>query len=100
MARWYNDPGLRRLVKERKAGDLSRREFLARLGGAAAGAATVSFAGAGPVCTPEQKQAQQQPNPIVRAQSRHSVPDFKANFDLAARTSRPAPLAPGSAEVP
>ena len=48
MARWYNDPGLRRLVKERKAGDLSRREFLARLGGTAAGAAAVSFAGAGP----------------------------------------------------
>lgn len=63
-------------------------------------AAVVAFVGAGPVCAQEQKQAQQQPNPIVRAQSRHSVPDFNANFDLAARTSRPAPLAPGSAEVP
>ena len=62
-------------------------------------AAVVAFVGGGPVCAQDQKQAQQ-PSPIVKVQSRHSVPDFKANFDLAARTSRPAPLAPGSAEVP
>jgi hypothetical protein len=29
-----------------------------------------------------------------------SSPDFTANFDLAKRTMRPAPLAPGSAEIP
>jgi hypothetical protein len=34
------------------------------------------------------------------AQIRHSVPDFSANFDRAARTSRSVPLAPGSAEIP
>jgi hypothetical protein len=34
------------------------------------------------------------------AQIRHSVPDFTANFDRAAQTVRPAPLAPGSAEIP
>jgi hypothetical protein len=34
------------------------------------------------------------------AQIRNAVPDFTANFDRAAQTVRPAPLAPGSAEIP
>ena len=63
-------------------------------------AAVMAFVSGGPVFAQEQKQAQQQPSPIVQVQSRHSVPDFKSNFDLAARTARPAPLAPGSAEIP
>jgi hypothetical protein len=61
-------------------------------------AAVVAFVSGGPVCGQEQKQAQQS-SPIVQVQSRHSA-DFKSNFDLAVRTARPAPLAPGSAEVP
>jgi hypothetical protein len=36
----------------------------------------------------------------LTAQLRDAVPDFKANFDLAGQTVRPAPLAPGSAEIP
>jgi hypothetical protein len=34
------------------------------------------------------------------AQIRNAVPDFTANFDRAAQTVRPTPLAPGSAEIP
>jgi hypothetical protein len=34
------------------------------------------------------------------SEDHNSVPTFNANFDLAARAYRPAPLAPGSAEVP
>jgi hypothetical protein len=44
MKRWENEPDLRRLVTERAEGALSRRAFLARLGGTAAGAALVGSA--------------------------------------------------------
>ena len=44
MKRWESVPGLQRLVKERAEGALSRRAFLARLGGGAAGAALVGSA--------------------------------------------------------
>ena len=89
MARWYSDPGLRRLVKERKAGDLSRREFLARLGGAAAGAAAVSFAGAGPARAQKKIVVttwDTEPNPSTRAAMKAIVEDFhKLHKDIEVR---------------
>src|SRR6266446_3107053 len=45
MKRWESDPGLRRLVREKREGVLDRRAFLARLGGATAGAAAASLIG-------------------------------------------------------
>ena len=45
MKRWDSDPGLRQLVAEHREGILGRREFLARLGAAAAGAAAASLVG-------------------------------------------------------
>jgi len=48
---------------------------------------------------PAQPQLQSQ-KPAQQVQISHSVSDFTANFDRAARTMRPSPLAPGSAEVP
>src|SRR6266849_7347112 len=89
MARWYNDPGLRRLVKERNAGDLSRREFLARLGGTAAGAAAVSFAGAGPARAQKKIVVttwDTEPNPSTRAAMKAIVEDFhKLHKDIEVR---------------
>jgi multiple sugar transport system substrate-binding protein len=89
MARWYSDPGLRRLVKERKAGDLSRREFLARLGGTAAGAAAVSFAGAGPARAQKKIVVttwDTEPNPSTRAAMKAIVDDFhKLHKDIEVR---------------
>lgn len=48
------------------------------------------------------KQAQLQPaaKPVPQLQDSQATADFRANFDLAARTLRPSPLAPGSAEIP
>src|SRR5258705_1253647 len=43
MKRWESDPDLRRLVTEKREGGLDRRAFLARLGGATAGAAAASL---------------------------------------------------------
>jgi multiple sugar transport system substrate-binding protein len=89
MARWYSDPGLRRLVKERNAGDLSRREFLARLGGTAAGAAAVSFAGAGPARAQKKIVVttwDTEPNPSTRAAMKAIVEDFhKLHKDIEVR---------------
>jgi hypothetical protein len=45
MTQWENDPRLRRLVVERAEGALSRRAFLAGLGGSAAGAAAATLVG-------------------------------------------------------
>lgn len=64
----------------------------------------VTFGLAGPAsaqepATPAQPQLQSQ-KPAQQVQIGRSVSDFTANFDRAARTMRPSPLAPGSAEVP
>ena len=89
MARWYSDPGLRRLVRERNAGDLSRREFLARLGGTAVGAAAVSFAGAGPARAQKKIVVttwDTEPNPSTRAAMKAIVEDFqKLHKDIEVR---------------
>ena len=89
MARWHSDPGLRRLVRERNAGDVSRREFLARLGGAAAGAAAVSFAGAGPARAQKKVVVTMwdtEPNPSTRAAMKAIVEDFqKLHKDIEVR---------------
>src|SRR2546421_13083439 len=55
MKRWESDPGLRRLVREKKEGVLGRRAFLARLGGAAGGAAGPSPGGGGAPAPGRQK---------------------------------------------
>ena len=49
------------------------------------------------------KQTQDQrhsPKRVLETRSGDPTPLFAANFDLASRTKRPPPLAPGSAEVP
>lgn len=45
MEKWQRDPWLRQLVAERREQGVGRREFLARLGGAAAGIAGASVVG-------------------------------------------------------
>ncbi|MCC6947692.1 MAG: hypothetical protein IT539_07990 [Bradyrhizobiaceae bacterium] len=66
-------------------------------------AVVAAFGLVGPVNAQEPaRQAQLQPaaKPMPQVQSGPTTIDFRANFDLAARTLRPSPLAPGSAEVP
>ena len=66
--------------------------------------AVVAFGLVGPVNAQEPaKQTQDQRHPqkrVLQIQSGDPAPIFAANFDRASRTLRPAPLAPGSAEVP
>src|SRR5207244_12335270 len=70
MKRWESDPGLRRLVREKKEGVLGRRAFLARLGGATAGAAAASPSrGAAPARAQKQvgvTMSATEPNPATR----------------------------------
>src|SRR2546425_8215587 len=71
MKRWASDPGLRRLVSEKREGGLGRRAFLARLGGATAGAAAASLiGGAAPAPAPKKNVGTRwgtQPQPATRA---------------------------------
>ena len=66
--------------------------------------AVVAFGLVGPANAQESaKQTQDQrlsQKPVQQVQRDESAPLFAANFDRAARTLRPPPLAPGSAEVP
>jgi hypothetical protein len=64
---------------------------------AIASAAVLAFALTVPAFAQEAAKRQQT---VVQAQRSDALPAFAANFDRAARTERPAPLAPGSAEVP
>ena len=80
MARWQSDPELQRLVRERSAGHLSRRQFLARLGGTAVGAAAVSTMGAPPAWAQKKivvTMWDTEPNPATRAAVKAIVEDFQ-----------------------
>jgi multiple sugar transport system substrate-binding protein len=87
MRTWRDDPTLRRLVAERKDGSLSRRAFLAHLGGAAAGAAALGRP------TPARGQAKvtvtmwdTEPNPATRAAVKAIIEDFnKLHKDIEIR---------------
>src|SRR5262245_17684470 len=87
MARWDSDVDLRRLVRERREGGLSRRAFLARLG------ATTAAAAAAPVLGPARPAGAQkkitvtmwdtEPNPATRAAVKAIVEDFhKVHKDI------------------
>lgn len=88
MRRWQTDPDLRRLVAERREGALSRRTFLARLGGTAAGAA-VFAAGAGPARAQKKVTVTMwdtEPNPATRAAVKGIVEEFqKQHKDIEVR---------------
>ena len=85
--RWQSDPGLRRLVAERREGDLSRRAFLGVLGGTTAGAAL------GATVRPARAQKKvvvtmwdTEPNPATRAAVKAIVDDFhKLHKDIEIR---------------
>jgi multiple sugar transport system substrate-binding protein len=87
MRTWHEVPGLKRLVAERREGGLGRRAFLARLGGAAAGAAGLGRA------APARAQRKvvvtmwdTEPNPATRAAVKAIVEDFqKAHKDIEIR---------------
>src|SRR5947199_10790700 len=80
MKRWESDPGLRRLVREKKEGVLGRRAFLARLGGATAGAAAASLIGGAAPAWAQKKVVvtlwDTEPNPGTRAAVKAIVEDF------------------------
>ena len=80
MKRWESDPGLRRLVREKKEGVLGRRAFLARLGGATAGAAAASLIGGAAPARAQKKVVvtmwDTEPNPATRAAVKAIVEDF------------------------
>src|SRR5947208_15250446 len=79
MKRWESDPGLRRLVREKKEGVLGRRAFLARLGGATAGAAAASLIGGAAPARAQKKVVvtmwDTEPNPATRAAVKDIVED-------------------------
>jgi len=87
MKRWESEPDLRRLVKERAEGALSRRAFLARLGGGAAGAALVGSARpAGAQKKIAVTMWDTEPNPATRAAVKAIVEDFqKLHKDIEVR---------------
>src|SRR5256712_9333674 len=80
MKRWDSDPGLRRLVREKREGVLDRRAFLARLGGATAGAAAASLIGGAAPARAKRKIVvtmwDTEPNPATRAAVKAIVEDF------------------------
>ena len=82
MRRWDQDPDLRRLVSERVRGDVSRREFLARLGGTAAGVVAGGLAGSARPARAQKKVVvttwDTEPNPATRAAMKAIVDDKKA----------------------
>jgi hypothetical protein len=66
-------------------------------------AAVMAFGLVGPATAqePAKQTRHEQPQPsVVQVQHDKPTPLFAANFDRAARTQLPPPLAPGSAEVP
>src|SRR5262245_28397344 len=81
MKRWDDDPGLRRLVVEHREGTLGRREFLARLGAATAGAAAASVGGGVRPARAQKKITvtmwDTEPNPATRAAVKAIVEDFQ-----------------------
>jgi multiple sugar transport system substrate-binding protein len=90
MRPWQRDRGLRRLVDEHRAGGLSRRQFLARLGGAAAGATALSLAGGARPAGAQKKVTvtmwDTEPNPATRAAMKVIVEDFhKLHKDIEVR---------------
>jgi spermidine/putrescine-binding protein len=80
MRSWQSDRGLRRLVGEHRAGILNRRQFLARLGGAAAGATALSLVGGARPAGAQKKATvtmwDTEPNPATRAAVKVIVEDF------------------------
>jgi multiple sugar transport system substrate-binding protein len=90
MRSWQSDRGLRRLVDEHRAGGLNRRQFLARLGGAAAGATALSLAGGARPAGAQKKVTvtmwDTEPNPATRAAVKVIVEDFhKLHKDIEVR---------------
>ena len=90
MRSWQSDRGLRRLVDEHRAGALNRRQFLARLGGAAAGATALSLAGGARPAGAQKKVTvtmwDTEPNPATRAAVKVIVEDFhKLHKDIEVR---------------
>ena len=79
--RWDSNADLRRLVAERKEGALGRREFLARLGATAAGAAAASLVGGVKPAGAQKKVVvtmwDTEPNPATRAAMKAIVEDFQ-----------------------
>lgn len=90
MRKWEHDPRLSRLVAEAKEGTLSRRAFLARLGGAAGVAGATLLGGTKPAGA--QKKAtvtawDTEPNPKTRAVMKEIVADFqKLHKDVEVRS--------------
>ena len=80
MKRWDSDPGFRQLVAEHREGILGRREFLARLGAATAGAAATSLVGNARPASAQKKIVvtmwDTEPNPATRAAVKAIVEDF------------------------
>src|SRR5262245_64462602 len=90
MRRRDSDPGFRRLVTEHREGVLDRRQFLARLGAAGAGAAAASsLVGARPARAQKKITVTMwdtEPNPATRAAVKVIVDDFhKLHKDIEVR---------------
>ena len=90
MSRWQRDPHLQRLVAERNEGTLSRRAFLARLGGSAAGVAAAGVLGSAKPAGAQKKVVvtmwDTEPNPATRAAVKAIVDDFaKLHKDIEIR---------------
>jgi ABC-type glycerol-3-phosphate transport system substrate-binding protein len=81
MEKWLRDPWLRQLVAERREQGVGRREFLARLGGVAAGVAGASVVGRSKPAGAQTKVVvttwDTEPNPKTRAVMKEIVADFQ-----------------------
>jgi len=86
MRHWQDDPRLRRLVAERRESGLSRRAFLAGLGGAAGAAVLGGAKPAGAQKKVTVTMWDTEPNPATRAAVKAIVEDFqKLHKDIEVR---------------
>src|SRR3972149_5564935 len=86
MRHWQDDPGLRRLVAERRESGLSRRAFLAGLGGAAGAAVLGGAKPAGAQKKVTVTMWDSETNPATLAAEKAIVEDFqKLHKDIEVR---------------